>query len=95
MIATDDRHPPTVTFYTPKCCKLHDDSFLLRYIAQPGGGGGYGKPTAHAHVICSTPYQSVERHAGKEDNGVNAEKEDNGVNTEKEDNGVVRGRLSL
>ena len=27
--------PPTVTFYTPKCCKLHDDSFPL--IAQPRG----------------------------------------------------------
>ena len=34
-----------VTFFTPKCCKLHDDSFLL-YCAT--GGGGYGKPTAHA-----------------------------------------------
>ena len=29
-IATDDPHPLyTVTFYTPKCCKLHDDSFPL------------------------------------------------------------------
>ena len=28
-IATDYRHPPTVMFYTPKCCKLHDDSFPL------------------------------------------------------------------
>ena len=35
-IATDDRHPPTVTFYTPKCCKLHDDSFLL-YCTTEGG----------------------------------------------------------
>ena len=35
-IATDDRHPPTVTFYTPKCCKLHDDSFPL-YCAIEGG----------------------------------------------------------
>ena len=29
--------PPTVTFYTPKCCKLHDDSFPL-YCATGGGG---------------------------------------------------------
>ena len=35
-IATDDRHPLTVTFYTPKCCKLHDDSFPL-YCATEGG----------------------------------------------------------
>ena len=35
-IATDDRHPPMVTFYTPKCCKLHDDSFPL-YCATGGG----------------------------------------------------------
>ena len=34
-IATDDRHPPTVTFYTPKCCKLHDNSFPL-YCATEG-----------------------------------------------------------
>ena len=34
-IATDDRHPPTVMFYTPKCCKLHDDSFSL-YCATEG-----------------------------------------------------------
>ena len=34
-IATDDRHPPMVTFYTPKCCKLHDDSFPL-YCATEG-----------------------------------------------------------
>ena len=27
--------PPTVTFYTPKCCKLHDDSFPL-YCAIEG-----------------------------------------------------------
>ena len=40
----------TVTFYTPKRCKLHDDS----YIAQPGGGG-YGKTTAHAHVMMFDP----------------------------------------
>ena len=26
----------TVTFYTPKCCKLHDDSFPL-YCATEGG----------------------------------------------------------
>ena len=32
-IATDD---PTVTFYTPKCCKLHDDSFPL-YCTTEGG----------------------------------------------------------
>ena len=39
--------PPTVTFYTPKCCKLQDDSFS----AILGNRGGYGKPTAHAHVM--------------------------------------------
>ena len=33
-IVTEDR-PPTVTFYTPKCCKLHDDSFPL-YCATEG-----------------------------------------------------------
>ena len=32
-IATDDRHP-TVTFYTPKCCKLHDDSFPGGYCSR-------------------------------------------------------------
>ena len=32
---------------TPKCCKLQDDSFPL-YCATEGG---YGKPTAHAHVM--------------------------------------------
>ena len=46
-IATDDCHPPAVTFYTPKCCKLHDDSFAL-YCATEGG---VRKPTAHAHVM--------------------------------------------
>ena len=35
-IATDDPHPPTVTFYAPKCCKLLDDSFPL-YCATEGG----------------------------------------------------------
>ena len=33
-IATDHRHPGHV--YTPKCCKLHDDSFPL-YCAIEGG----------------------------------------------------------
>ena len=28
-IAIDDRHPPMVTFYTPKCCKSNDNSFPL------------------------------------------------------------------
>ena len=28
-IATDDRHPLRSRSYTPKCCKLHDDSFPL------------------------------------------------------------------
>ena len=27
VITTDGRHP--LMFYTPKCCKLHDDSFPL------------------------------------------------------------------
>ena len=40
---------PTVTFY------IHQNAancmmIRFRYIAQPGGGG-YGKPTAHAHVM--------------------------------------------
>ena len=35
-IATDGRPHPMVTFYTPKCCKLHDDSFPL-YCAILGG----------------------------------------------------------
>ena len=34
-IATDDRHPLR-SRYTPKCCKLHDDSFPL-YCATEGG----------------------------------------------------------
>ena len=33
-----------VTFYTPKCCKLQDDSFSL-YCATGGGGGGWGTET--------------------------------------------------
>ena len=32
--------PPMVTFYTPKCCKLHDDSFPL-YCATESGTKNY------------------------------------------------------
>ena len=46
-IATDDQ-----VFFTPKRCKLHDDSFPLYCATQ---GGGYGKPTAHAHVMMFDP----------------------------------------
>ena len=44
--------PPTVTFFTPKRCKLHDDSFPLYCTT---GGGGTGKPTVHAHVMMFDP----------------------------------------
>ena len=49
-IATDDRPPlrsRSIQQNTANCMTIR-----FRYIAQPGGGGGgYGKPTAHAHVM--------------------------------------------
>ena len=47
-IATDDRHPlrsRSIHQNAANCMTIR-----FRYIAQPGGGG-YGKPTAHAHVM--------------------------------------------
>ena len=46
-IATDDRHPlrSRSIHQNAANCK----TIRFRYIAQPRGGG-YGKPTAHAHV---------------------------------------------
>ena len=48
-IATDDRHPlrsRSIHQNAANCMTI-----CFRYIAQPRGGGGYGKPTAHAHVM--------------------------------------------
>ena len=49
-ITTDDRHPlrsRSIHQNAANCMTIR-----FRYIAQPrGGGGGYGKPTAHAHVM--------------------------------------------
>ena len=52
-ITTDDRHPI-------RSRSLHQNTancMTIRFcnIAQQGGGGGYGKPTAHAHVIIFDP----------------------------------------
>ena len=58
VIATDDRHPlrsRSIHQNAANCMTIR-----FRYIAQPRA---YGKPTAHAHVMGSTPYQLVERHA--------------------------------
>ena len=48
-IATDDRHPlrsHSIHQNAANCMRI-----CFCYIAQPRGGGGYGKPTVHAHVI--------------------------------------------
>ena len=52
-IATNDRHP-----LRSRC--IHQNAancmtIRFRYIAQPGGGGGYEKPTAHAHIMMFDP----------------------------------------
>ena len=52
---------PMVTFYTPKCCKLQDDSFPLYYTAGGvGGGGGERYSSVHAHVITCDPLPVVQ-----------------------------------
>ena len=48
-ITTDDRHPlrsRSIHQNAANCMTIR-----FRYIAQPGGGGGHEKPTAHAHIL--------------------------------------------
>ena len=59
-IATDDRHPlrsRSIHQNAANCMTRRFVSAILR------NRGGYGKPTAHAHVMMFDALQSVERHA--------------------------------